>query len=212
LGGSRTIGLRSIPGIGKVTTLTLLAKCPELGTLGRREIASWVGVVPLAHDSGKHRGKRFIFGGRADVRAMLYMATLSAQRCNPVIKAFAERLKQAGKPPKVIIVTCLRKLLTIMNALLKNKRPWCPKNASQRSRLLPRRERAEYSLLPPEEGSGMRAPRLSRERLSFRPPLRRIPSARVGELPSRAQQCTPTLPNRALAEDHEQVLRSCFRK
>lgn len=118
--------LRSIPGVGKVTTLTLLAKCPELGTLSRREIASLVGVAPLAHDSGKHRGKRFIFGGRADVRAVLYMAALSAQRCNPAVKSFAERLKQASKPFKVVIVACMRKLLTIMNALLKNNSPWHP--------------------------------------------------------------------------------------
>jgi transposase len=88
--------LRGIPGIGPVTALTLLAKCPELGTLSRREIASLVGVAPLANDSGKHRGKRFIWGGRAEVRAVLYMAALSAKRCNPVIRAFAERLKPAG--------------------------------------------------------------------------------------------------------------------
>jgi transposase len=109
-----------------VTTLTLLAKCPELGTLGRREIAALVGMAPLAHDSGQHRGKRFIFGGRADVRAVLTMAALAAKRCNPAIKSFAERLKQTGKPFKVIIVACMRKLLTIMNALLKNNSPWHP--------------------------------------------------------------------------------------
>jgi transposase len=116
--------LRGIPGVGTVTTLTLLAKCPELGTLNRRQIAALAGVAPLANDSGKHRGKRFIWGGRADVRTVLYMAALSARRCNPVIKAFAERLKQAGKLPKVIIVACMRKLLTIMNAMLKNNAPW----------------------------------------------------------------------------------------
>jgi transposase len=121
--------LRGIPGIGQVTTLTLLAKCPELGTLNRREIAALAGVAPLANDSGKHRGKRFIWGGRADVRTVLYMAALSARRCNPAIKAFAERLAQAGKPPKVILVACMRKLLTIMNAMLKNNASWCPKNA-----------------------------------------------------------------------------------
>jgi transposase len=107
---------RGIPRIGQVTTLTLLAKGPEWGTLDRREIAALVGVAPLAHDSGRHRGKRFIRGGRAEVRAVLYMAALSAQRCNPVIRAFAGRLKQAGKPPKVVLVACMRKLLTIMNA------------------------------------------------------------------------------------------------
>ncbi|MBK9574000.1 MAG: IS110 family transposase [Rhodoferax sp.] len=118
--------LRGIPGVGAVTTLTMLAKCPELGTLNRREIASLTGVAPLANDSGKHHGKRFVWGGRADVRAVLYMATLSAKRSNPALKAFADRLKQAGKPPKVIIVACMRKLLTIMNSILRNNTPWSP--------------------------------------------------------------------------------------
>ena len=99
--------LRGIPGVGAVTTVTMLAKCPELGTLNRREIAALTGVAPLANDSGKHRGKRFIWGGRADVRAVLYMATVSAIRCNDTIKVFAERLKKAGKPPKVVIVACI---------------------------------------------------------------------------------------------------------
>lgn len=121
--------LRSIPGVGAVTTLTLLAKCPELGALNRREIAALTGVAPLANDSGKHRGKRFIWGGRADVRAVLYMAALSAIRYNEPIKAFAERLKKSGKPPKVVIVACMRKLITIMNAMLKNNAPWNPKFA-----------------------------------------------------------------------------------
>ena len=121
--------LRGIPGVGAVTTLTMLAKCPELGKLNRREIAALTGVAPLANDSGKHRGKRFIWGGRADVRAVLYMAAISAIRCNNAIKAFAERLKKAGKPPKVVIVACMRKLLTIMNAMLKNNTPWNPKFA-----------------------------------------------------------------------------------
>lgn len=121
--------LRGIPGVGAVTTRTMLAKCPELGTLNRREIAALTGVAPLANDSGKHRGKRFVWGGRADVRAVLYMATVSAIRCNDPIKAFAERLKKAGKPPKVVIVACMRKLLTIMNSMLKNNTPWNPKIA-----------------------------------------------------------------------------------
>ena len=116
--------LRGIPGVGVVTSQTLLAKCPELGTLNRREIAALVGVAPLANDSGKHRGKRFVWGGRADVRTVLYMATVSAIRCNANIKAFAERLKHAGKPGKVVIVACMRKLLTIMNAMLKNNARW----------------------------------------------------------------------------------------
>lgn len=121
--------LQGIPGIGAVTSLTMLAKCPELGSLNRREIAALVGVAPLANDSGKHRGKRFIWGGRADVRAVLYMATLTAIRCNSVLKAFAERLKQAGKPAKVVIVACMRKLLTIMNAMVKNNAQWNAKTA-----------------------------------------------------------------------------------
>ena len=121
--------LRGIPGVGEVTSLTMLAKCPELGQLNRREIAALTGVAPLAKDSGKHRGKRFIWGGRADVRAVLYMATISAMRFNSRIKPFAERLKQAGKPGKVIIVACMRKLLTIMNTILKNNTPWSPQNA-----------------------------------------------------------------------------------
>jgi transposase len=121
--------LRSIPGVGAVTSLTMLAQCPELGQLNRREIAKLTGVAPLANDSGKHRGKRFIWGGRADVRAVLYMATVSAIRCNRAIKAFAERLKQTGKPAKVVIVACMRKLLTIMNAMLKSNTPWTHKIA-----------------------------------------------------------------------------------
>jgi transposase len=121
--------LRSIPGVGAVTSLTLLAKCPELGKINRREIAKLAGVAPLANDSGKHRGKRFIWGGRADVRAVLYMATVSAIRCNPAIKAFAARLKHTGKPAKVIIVACMRKLLSIMNSMLKNNVPWRASNA-----------------------------------------------------------------------------------
>jgi transposase len=121
--------LQGIPGVGAVTSVTLLAKCPELGQLNRREIAKLTGVAPLSNDSGKHRGKRFVWGGRADVRAVLYMAAVSAIRCNPAIKAFADRLKQAGKPAKVVIVACMRKLLTIMNAMLKNNAPWTAKTA-----------------------------------------------------------------------------------
>lgn len=121
--------LSGIPGVGAVTSMTMLGRCPELGTLNSREISKLVGVAPLANDSGKHHGKRFIWGGRADVRAVLYMAALSAMRCNKVIKEFAERLSKAGKPPKVVIVACMRKLLTIMNAMLKNNTPWDPKIA-----------------------------------------------------------------------------------
>ena len=121
--------LRGIPGVGPVTSVTMLAKCPELGTLNRREIAKLTGVAPLANDSGKRRGKRFIWGGRADVRAVLYMAALSAMSCNRAIKVFAQRLKKAGKPAKVVIVACMRKLLTIMNVMVKNNAQWNPKVA-----------------------------------------------------------------------------------
>jgi transposase len=121
--------LQSIPGVGTVTTVTMLAKCPELGTLNRRQIAALAGVAPMANDSGQYRGKRAIWGGRAEVRAVLYMATLSAMRFNASIKTFAERLKKAGKLPKVVIVACMRKLLTIMNSMLKNNVPWNPKIA-----------------------------------------------------------------------------------
>lgn len=116
--------LQSIPGVGALTSLTMLARCAELGHLNRREIAALGGTAPLAHDSGKHRGKRFTWGGRADVRAVLYMASVSAMRFNPPIKAFAQRLRAAGKPAKVVIVACMRKLLTIMNAMLKSSTPW----------------------------------------------------------------------------------------
>ena len=121
--------LQGIPGVGAITSLTMLAKCPELGQMNRRAIAALVGVAPRANDSGKHRGKRFVWGGRADVRAVLYMATVSAIRCNHDIKTFAARLKQAGKPAKVIIVACMRKLLTIMNAMVKNNAQWASKTA-----------------------------------------------------------------------------------
>lgn len=97
---------------------------PELGKLNREQIAALVGVAPINRDSGTLRGKRSIFGGRPHVRSTLYMATLSAMRFNPVIKAFAERLKAAGKPFKVIAVACIRKLLTILNAMLKTDQTW----------------------------------------------------------------------------------------
>ena len=116
--------LQSIPGVAKVTSLTMLARCPELGQLNRHEVSALVGVAPMAHDSGKHRGRRCISGGRADVRSALYMACGSAMRHNPVLKVFAQRLKATGKPAKVVIVACMRKLLTIMNAMLKSNTPW----------------------------------------------------------------------------------------
>jgi transposase len=118
--------LRSVPGIGTVTSVTLLAALPELGTLDRRQISALVGVCPFNRDSGQCRGHRSIFGGRAAVRTTLYMATVTASRFNPVIKAFYQRLRAAGKPAKVALTACMRKLLTILNAMLKAKTPWQP--------------------------------------------------------------------------------------
>jgi transposase len=116
--------LRSVPAVGPVLTLTLVAEVPELGTLNRRQIAALVGVAPLNRDSGTLRGKRTVWGGRATVRAALYMATLVAARFNPVIRAFYQRLCAAGKPKKVALTACMRKLLTILNAMIKHRTPW----------------------------------------------------------------------------------------
>jgi transposase len=116
--------LDSVKGVGPVTILTLTAALPELGTLGRRQIAKLVGVAPLADDSGPRTGKRRIWGGRANVRAVVYMATLVAIRHNPAIKVFHDRLVTAGKPKKVAIVACMRKLLTILNAMLRDQTLW----------------------------------------------------------------------------------------
>lgn len=116
--------LRSVPGVGSVTAQTLLAELPELGRLNRKQIAALVGVAPFNHDSGRQRGRRVIWGGRAQVRAVLYMAALSASRHNPVIRAFYLRLCQAGKKPKVALTACMRKLLTILNAILRAAQPW----------------------------------------------------------------------------------------
>lgn len=121
--------LLSIPGVGQITSRSLLSGCPEIGRLTRREIAKLVGVAPLNNDSGKYRGQRHIWGGRADVRSVLYMATVSAIRCNALIKRYAAKLKSTGKAPKVVIVACMRKLLTIMNAMIKNSTPWNPQIA-----------------------------------------------------------------------------------
>lgn len=116
--------LASVPGIGDGTASTLVTDLPELGKLNREQIAALVGVAPLNRDSGVHRGKRSIFGGRPHVRAALYMATLSAMRFNPIIKSFAARLRSAGKPFKVVAVACIRKLLTILNVMLRDNQPW----------------------------------------------------------------------------------------
>jgi transposase len=116
--------LQSTPGVGPVVTTTLLAELPELGTLNGKQIAALVGVAPLNRDSGLVRGTRTVWGGRASVRAALYMSALVAVRHNPVIKAFYLRLRAAGKAPKVALIACMRKLLTILNAMLKHQTPW----------------------------------------------------------------------------------------
>lgn len=118
--------LRSVPGVGPILALTLLADLPELGTLAHKPLAALVGVAPLNRDSGTARGKRVIWGGRARVRTALYMSTLSAVRYNPVLHAFWTRLREQGKPPKVALVACMHKLLTILNAMLKRQTPWQP--------------------------------------------------------------------------------------
>jgi transposase len=117
--------LRTFKGIGPVNACTLLARLPELGQLDRKKIAALVGLAPINRDSGKYRGRRTIFGGRADVRAALYMATLTAIRHNPVIKAFYERLTHAGKLHKVALTACMHKILTILNAMVRTNTPWC---------------------------------------------------------------------------------------
>jgi len=116
--------LQSTPGVGPVLALTLLASLPELGTLTRQQIAALVGVAPLNRDSGRFRGSRRVWGGRAHVRAALYMGTLVATRFNPVIRAFYQRLCAAGKAKKVALTACMRKLLTMLNAMLKHQTPW----------------------------------------------------------------------------------------
>lgn len=121
--------LKSVPGIGPVACVTLLSLMPELGKLNRAEIAALGGVAPFNRDSGKYRGKRMIWGGRAEVRSVLYMATLAAIRFNETIRAFHTQLVARGKPAKVAIVACMRKLLTILNVMLKTNQPWNPKIA-----------------------------------------------------------------------------------
>jgi transposase len=118
--------LRSVPGIGSVTSTTLLAALPELGTLCRKKISALVGVAAMNDDSGNKRGKRHIRNGRAYLRSTLYMAALTAARCNPVIRACYKRLTAAGKPHKVAITACMRKLLVIINTMVKNNSSWNP--------------------------------------------------------------------------------------
>ena len=116
--------LRSVPGVGPVLARTLLAELPELGTLPRRRLCALVGVAPFNRDSGTFRGKRQVWGGRAPVRAALYMGALVATRHNPLIREFYERLLAAGKPKKVALVACMRKLLSILNAVMRDRVPW----------------------------------------------------------------------------------------
>lgn len=118
--------LRSLKGIGRITSGTLLVALPELGRLDRRAIAALVGLAPFNRDSGTMRGRRSIYGGRARIRTLLYMAATTAIRCNPVIRAFYERLKSRGKPHKVALVACMRKMLTILNAMIRESTPWTP--------------------------------------------------------------------------------------
>ena len=125
--------LQEVPGVGPVTGVTLVAEVPELGRLNRQEIASLIGLAPFNRDSGQLRGKRCVGGGRGHVRCVLYMAALSATKHNPWLRTFSERLKQAGKPPKVRLLACARKLLTLLNTMLQTNTHWdpqrCPQNA-----------------------------------------------------------------------------------
>jgi transposase len=116
--------LRSVPGVGPIVSRTLLAELPELGTLNRKQVAALAGVAPLARDSGTLRGKRLVWGGRAPVRAALYMAALVAARHNSIIRTFYRRLVAAGKPKKVALTACMRKLLTILNAMVRTNCAW----------------------------------------------------------------------------------------
>jgi transposase len=116
--------LQSMPGVGPILSRTLLAELPELGTLDRRAIAALVGVAPLNRDSGTWRGKRCIGGGRGHIRAVLYMAAVTAARCNPWIRAFYQRLRATGKTVKVALTACMRKMLTILNAIMKHRESW----------------------------------------------------------------------------------------
>lgn len=121
--------LESVPGIARVTSLNLLATLPELGRLNRREISSLAGVAPFNRDSGRWRGQRSIYGGRAAARSALYMAALVGARYNPVLREFYQRLRLAGKPKKVALIACMHKLLIIINAMVKHGRPWSTQSA-----------------------------------------------------------------------------------
>ena len=116
--------LASVPGVGSGTARTMLAELPELGTLNRRQIAALAGLAPFTRQSGKWRGKSFISGGRASVRTALFMAAMTAMRCNPALRAFHHRLRAAGKPKMVALIAVARKLLTVLNAILRDKTKW----------------------------------------------------------------------------------------
>jgi transposase len=122
--GTTRSDLQSVPGVATITSQALLAELPELGQLEHKQIAKLVGVAPLNRDSGKFRGRRTIVAGRGTVRTALYMATLSASRFNPTIRRFYKRLRSVGKPFKVAIVACMHKLLTILNAMIRDQKTW----------------------------------------------------------------------------------------
>ncbi|WP_027855515.1 IS110 family transposase [Marinobacterium litorale] len=126
---TKTEILTSVPGVGKVLAYTLLSELPELGKLNRKEIAALVGVAPMNRESGSYNGKRRIRGGRHRIRTVMFMAMLSSIQCNPVFKRFYEHLKAQGKLPKVAIIACMRKLIVVLNTLLKNEERWCEKTA-----------------------------------------------------------------------------------
>ena len=118
--------MQTVPGVGPVTAATLVGELPELGKLDRRRISALVGLAPMNHDSGYQRGQRRVQGGRSEVRRVLFMAAFSASRYNPVLRKFAERLRAAGKPYKVIMTACMRKLLVILNAMVLSGTSWAP--------------------------------------------------------------------------------------
>jgi transposase len=129
----RAARLASVPGVGDVTSRTLVAELPELGKLNRQQIAALVGLAPFNQDSGAFEGRRAIWGGRSNVRAVLYMAVLSARKHNPVIRAFAERLEKANKAFKVIMTACMRKMLVILNTMIREQNDWNPKLLTEKN-------------------------------------------------------------------------------